>query len=278
MRVMGREPMFDGRTKTIPVSQGSCLSRRAAALMEALLAVTILTVSLGVLGQQFNAGAKMAKRSELQSQAMVLAEMKVAELESFNIDASTDELEGDFGDIFPDFKWRVLVDTTSVEKLYLIVVEIKYDDGYNKLAYRLWTLKAEPARFDIGRDFGIGEDQLESIQEEFPIDGIDLTDFSLADLGELDIGAVMQLLPQLMMLLNSGRFGGAFGPEQIRNMTSAFGGLGISNMDGLMESFGDLGDLGETLREGGRASGGQPDPFGLIEEITGQDVGGGRRK
>ena len=75
--------MAGGRNNTIPVFSPAGpvrtrpARRGAAALTEALLSVTILTVALGVLGKQFNAGAKMARRAELHNQAMVLAEMKM---------------------------------------------------------------------------------------------------------------------------------------------------------------------------------------------------------
>jgi hypothetical protein len=227
-----------------------------------MLAMTIMALSFVVLAEQMKSAVEMSRRSVLGAQALALAEAKFAELENISVRPSDEPIEGDFGPAYPNFQWEVLGDRTYVDRLYLVVVRIRYDDGVIHLTRQLGGLRAAPARFSLERDFGLPPEEVAIVEESFPVAGFDLNDFSLDDLANLDLATIVAMLPQLLALLGDGQLDQAFGPEMLEGLTSAAGGLGIPNLDTLLEQFGGItGGVGSFR-------GDQPDPFGDLDQET----------
>src|SRR5262245_14831444 len=95
--------------------------RRAALLLEVVVALTILVALLGVLSEQLVSGLKMVSNGEEQTRASQLADRIMALLE---IDPTTmqrvfvdQQSDGEFGDDYPGWYWRVLVEQTPTTGL-----------------------------------------------------------------------------------------------------------------------------------------------------------------
>ncbi len=73
-------------------------------LLEVMVAVAILAISLTALFGAQSSGVSLAAETRFNTQAPLLAEMKLAELQAAGEVFSQD---GDFGDAFPDFSWEL---------------------------------------------------------------------------------------------------------------------------------------------------------------------------
>ena len=73
-------------------------------LLEVMVAVAILAISLTALFGAQSSGVSLAAETRFNTQAPLLAEMKLAELQVAKELFSQD---GDFGDDFPDFTWEL---------------------------------------------------------------------------------------------------------------------------------------------------------------------------
>jgi general secretion pathway protein I len=92
-------------------------------LMEVMIAMAILAIALVTIFQSQSQSISMTGNSRFLTTASLLAQGKMAEIEMLDIkDVRTDN--GDFGDGFPDYSWRVELKDTDfdvVKKIELTV-------------------------------------------------------------------------------------------------------------------------------------------------------------
>jgi len=81
---------------------------RGFTLLEVMIAVAILAISLTVIYGSQSQSVSLATESRFNTAAALLLNLKVAELESGIIELRDDE--GDFGEDYPDFRWKIEVD------------------------------------------------------------------------------------------------------------------------------------------------------------------------
>lgn len=78
-------------------------------LLEVMIAVAIIAIALlAVLGSQ-SQGVSLANESRFNTTAALLAQGKMAELESVTNKGALTSDSGDFGDEFPGYTWQLLV-------------------------------------------------------------------------------------------------------------------------------------------------------------------------
>lgn len=90
-------------------------SRKAGfTLLEVMVAVAILALTLTVLYGSQSQSISLAAESKFNSTATFLASLKLAELESGITEPIAEE--GEFGDEFPGYKWKLdVVDVSLLE-------------------------------------------------------------------------------------------------------------------------------------------------------------------
>jgi general secretion pathway protein I len=92
-------------------------------LLEVMIAMAILAIALVTIFQSQSQSISMTGNSRFLTTASLLAQGKMAEIEMLDIkDVRTDN--GDFGDGFPDYSWRVELKDTDfdvVKKIELTV-------------------------------------------------------------------------------------------------------------------------------------------------------------
>ncbi|MCP4245448.1 MAG: hypothetical protein GY778_00210 [bacterium] len=172
-----------------------CDTKRAPAylLLEVMLAMTLLVLGLATIGAQVQRSFDTAHDTHRTLRAINLVESKLAELEAElipNIDeAIEDELEEEFGRLFPDYAWRLRIDPTQTPELWLVRLDILYqrrldvdeeefDFEEAEVVYSVRTLRATPATIDPARDFGADEETLERLTEAFGGLEVDVSNLS----------------------------------------------------------------------------------------------------
>ena len=111
----------------------SATHRRAALLLEIIVALTIMVSAMAFVGAQLIGGLRMVAYADQQARAGELADRMLAILE-LDTEATarlvldlTDE--GDFGEQYPEYMWRVTVEPlTDVVGLNQISIEILYQN------------------------------------------------------------------------------------------------------------------------------------------------------
>ncbi len=269
--------------------------RRGALLLEVILALTILFMGMSLIGIQLQTSIKIGYDNERRTQALLLAEAKLAQLDSGAINLQREMgadgvMEGDFGRSFPGFFFRfTMVEHDDLEDIFEVTTEILYgppeddlepgDIEDAKAVLVLYSFRATPPTLNLQRDFGVSDEQIEELAASLPPD-LDPLDFSPAAFAEMDLATLMELMPQLLEIFGQG-FG--FSSAQIQQAMD-MGLLDPSNLPTGPESFNpsqfqggqqprrNRPDEGDTL---GGSSGARPRPRGgERKDPTGR--GGGR--
>ena len=215
--------------------------RRGALLLEVVVALSIMVFALGMLGGQLVAGMRMIQSVDEQTRAIQLTDRILALLE---LDPETiarigeeETADGDFGDQFPGWFWRVQLEPTDIERLGLVTVEVLHqtdpdrqesmDDA--RIARTLHMLKAAPQPIDLAADFGFSEEQLTQLAETVPIPDFDPTALDPQLIAAMITPeTLIELLPVFLPLIQQmtgGQLPADISPEDIAGLLSGqFGG------------------------------------------------------
>jgi len=256
-------------------------------LLEMVIAVGLLVLGMALIGAQISTSTDTARETELMSRVVFLAESKIAELDTGLI-IPEEEIEEDFGRLFPEFGWRMRIVPAAETELNLITLEILYefarepDEEFDfedaEVMQTYHTLRATPTSLDMTRDFGLEEEQADDINNQLA----DLTGGAV-DVREFDPSIFQNLSPEELaglaeMLINQmGADASALMqllPPQARGMLQPF----LEDLQGALDDgSGDTGDDGAANpvgdgSEGDSAPPGDPSDGG---GQPGNDSGGG---
>ncbi|MCK4661008.1 MAG: hypothetical protein KAV82_15915 [Phycisphaerae bacterium] len=184
--------------------------KRGFMLMEVVLAVGLLVVGMAFVGMQIQNSSRSSRRAERSMRALLLAESKLSELDAGLI-IPEEEIEEDFGHLFPNYAWRMRIEPTSRPDLNLITLEILYDvrmkleDEFDfdetDVVHRLYTMRATPTTLDLTRDFGMGEEAADKLAETLSSvgeEGIDPRNLNPALFASLDLEELLEVAPPLL--------------------------------------------------------------------------------
>ncbi len=93
-------------------------------LLEVMIAMAILSISLLVVFQSQSQSISMMAASRATTMLTMLAQSKMAELETANISA-LESASGDFGSDYPDYTWVSQVTSEDVQLLKKIVLTVQ---------------------------------------------------------------------------------------------------------------------------------------------------------
>lgn len=234
--------------------------KRAFLLMEVVVAVGILVMGLAFIGMQIQNSSRSARRAERSMRTLLLAESTFSEFDAGLIIPDGEETEREYGPLFPDYGWRLLIDphpTTAdlnqvtLEILHQVRLDFKdeFDFDEAEVVQRLYTLRVTPPAIDLTRDFGMDQEQADELAEQLATvteDGIDPYNLDPALFGTLDQQELLDLLTQAPQLL-----------EAL--------GLGLNNLEGLSEELRQALEQAQAEVEGTTGEGGE------------QEGGSGRR-
>ena len=128
-----------------PVMKQMFISRRGFALIEILVAVSILAISLVVIFQLFSGGLKSRKLSEQYARGIFHAREKMAEI-LLSPDLSEGETQGEFEDAY---EWQAAINRVVLEdddnklpvELLMVNVRIAWREGEKEKFFRIDTVK-----------------------------------------------------------------------------------------------------------------------------------------
>lgn len=87
-------------------------SRSGFTLLEVMVALAILAITLTVLYGSQSQSISIATEARFNTQASFLIGQKVAELQAGELEPYN--AEGDFGDDYPQYRWKMIIDDVMV--------------------------------------------------------------------------------------------------------------------------------------------------------------------
>jgi len=96
-------------------------------LLEVMVAVSIIAIVLVSVYKMQAQTIAMNYAARFDATAPLLAQLKIAELETENLEEQADD-SGDFGDEFPGYRWNIIIDDVESEILGNIAENLKQID------------------------------------------------------------------------------------------------------------------------------------------------------
>ncbi|RIK66785.1 MAG: hypothetical protein DCC65_08640 [Planctomycetota bacterium] len=236
-------------------------ARPAAALLEVVIAISILLVAMAVVGATFQNGARNVELAERMNQAGALTDRLLAELDlglltmtEGEANGPPQEFSGYFGeDAPPGLAWKAEVSRDpSLPGMLKVGVHIiagdpEATDGRQQRILSTYVWRAEPRNINLETDFGFSQEQLDMLTDAIPGGAavLDPTNFNPRDIASLPLDQLQQLLPLIMQALGGGMIGG--------------------QLDSLLQAAqsGDLSGLQDLARQLGQQGGAVPGLPGL---------------
>jgi len=210
--------------------------------------VALLVLGLSTLGVQLQKAYDAARDSHRMLRAMNLAESKLAELQVGLIQdvdsAIEDDLEEEFGPLFPDFAWRLRIEPTETELLWAVRLDILYqqreyveeeefDFEEAEVLLTLRTLRATPVTIDPATDFGADEEAMQQLTDALAGTEIDPYSIDLRQIAGLPLDQLVELLAAFEEagLLEGINLGSLLPPEILSLLEEAQGDAGTNGPD-----------------------------------------------
>jgi len=121
-------------------------------ILEALIAVSILSIGIVGLLQAYGQGLRSSRMSRDRLVAISLAQQKMAEFEADPSSLSSGIQEGDFGEEFRDYRWEADIEKGSVDGLYHVTIRVIWglggqENSWEMIAYMVNLSEiAQPSR------------------------------------------------------------------------------------------------------------------------------------
>lgn len=194
---------------------GTRAARRGGwVLLETVIATGTLIVGLAVIGVQIQQADSSLRQMQLKIRSIMLAEMYLAEMDLglIELDSVDDVQEEDFGPRYPDFGWRLTIDETAREEVFLLKLEVLYlmrdgeyepdtfDHDHATTTHTVYAMKPAPRPLDMGADFGLDDEELIELGEKLDVLGIEGLSVDALDptiLASLNFEEFLEVLPLL---------------------------------------------------------------------------------
>jgi hypothetical protein len=244
--------------------------RRGAALLEVVIALSILLVTMSVVGLTFRNVQRNIEWSERLSRAVIMSERLLVEMDTGFLDMKDErEMSGWFGvESIPGMSWRVEINPHDrIDRLVEVDVHIymgdpdgSEDERLRLLTTRVW--RPEPRGLDLEKDFGLDEDQIDQLTEAIPggVAIFDPTDFDPRMFAQLDMEMLSELLPTLIQA-----FGGSFMGGDLGGLLQALESGDMGALEDLTRKAGLPGGASGLLPGGGRGGQGPDSQRGNLE-------------
>ena len=268
--------------------KSSARVRRGVMLLEVLISIALMVFGLAVIGIRLSTSLETARKNELWTTGMLLAETKMAELQAGAVPfkSTEDHLAGYFGIRYPGYSWRIEIEPCEIDNLYLMKLDIAYnpnvveeqianpdleldfDDEGAQIIRTVYRLVPTPADLDLTRDFGI---DLEGLQEQAGSGGGQGGEGGEGGGGAGDLWSLINdFLTQHPEILNEN---GGIDLQAVKNLPAEDFQLAMEILQQFVGRGAQLGGLEDQLRENlGEGGGGQG---GRRGGRGGQDESGG---
>jgi general secretion pathway protein I len=114
---------------------------RGFTLMEVMIAMAILAIALVAIFQSQSQSVSMAAHARFLTTSSLLAQSKMAEIEAKGL-RNTQSENGDFGDGFTDYRWRLDVRDTEIDRVKKLEMTVTHarlarNNTYTVVLYKL---------------------------------------------------------------------------------------------------------------------------------------------
>jgi hypothetical protein len=240
-------------------------------LLEVVVAMTIMIVTLAVMGAQLNTGLRTTYTADDITHGAALADRFLAtielDLERQRSIFEDEQREGDFGPQYPGYYWELVIEPLDEEDVGVTLVDdetgeetqvaqltvyiyrdanVGFYEEFSgtrpdgaRLIHSVHVIRATPARIDLQEDFGLTEEQVTGISDVLP--DIDPNNFNPQELLQM----ISEDPESFAMLLQD---------ERILPLLQQFGIGDASQLQGMLS--GDLGGLQDMLGGGAEGGGG----------------------
>lgn len=110
--------------------------------MEVMFALALIGIALTTLLASQSQGLSLANEAKFYTTASFLAQAKMAEIESSEMESLSND-SGDFGDDYPDYTWEVEINSTSIEVLE------EYADRFKQIDLHIYFGENKVYQYDI---------------------------------------------------------------------------------------------------------------------------------
>jgi hypothetical protein len=190
--------------------------------LETVVATGLLLLGLAVIGAQVQDSYAALHEMRLRQEARHLAESQfgLLDLGLVELDSADEVQEEEFGPRYPDFAWRMTINETASEGLYLLMLEILHElhqdsEEYHEgdfdfdsadTVYTLYVMRPAPQQIDLGSEFGMNEEELEELSTKLAglgIEGLSVEEFDPHALAKPPTEDLLDVLPVLLGALES---------------------------------------------------------------------------
>ena len=118
-------------------------NQRGFSLIEVMVAIALIGISLAALLAYQSQGLLLANEAKFNTTAAFLAQGKMAELETADINSLMSD-SGDFDEeLYPGYRWEVEIDNTSVPILE------KYADNFKQIDLHIYFGEKPVFQYDL---------------------------------------------------------------------------------------------------------------------------------
>jgi hypothetical protein len=253
--------------------------RRGAILLEVLLALALLIFGLSVVGIRVTTSLESARKTQLWTTAVMLAETKLADLQAggVNFKVTDEKVEDYFGIAYPGYSWQIKFRPCEIENLYLMTLQIgynaadaedqkenpqqdiKFEDDGTKIVRTVRRLIATPADLNLDRDFGINIEEISASMADSGTDGSG-SDSGGTGSGDASGGtselwnSIVQFLTEHPEILNDS---GGIDLNAVKDLPAEDFELAMSLLKAFVTGGGNIEELGDKLDEATEDTGGK---------------------
>jgi general secretion pathway protein I len=101
-------------------------SRRGFTLIEMIVATLLLAIAVVGALAAFASATQSSSTSERLHTVALLAQRRLTEVELQSDTLSGGEQQGDFGEEFPEYRWRQVVEPTEYQNLYKVTLTVQW--------------------------------------------------------------------------------------------------------------------------------------------------------
>lgn len=106
-------------------------------LLEVMIAIAVLAMTLTVIYGSQSQSLSLAAEARFNTRATFLMNLKLAELESGLVALGGDE--GDFGEEYPDYRWKIEVDDAQFDEL---PVSPEYAESFKRVTLTVYWVES----------------------------------------------------------------------------------------------------------------------------------------
>src|SRR5579871_1963008 len=96
-------------------------------LVEMIVATLLLAIGVVAALAAISTGIQATYKADRLQTAALLAERKLGQIELEASNLTGGDQQGDFGKLYPEFRWRESVESTSYPDLFQVTVTIQWD-------------------------------------------------------------------------------------------------------------------------------------------------------